>query len=311
MKSANTDEKVLAPYLDFAEFVAFLTLYHICKEIESIYMPGARFLLYTQEPFLIEIDEVVQGAVGQPLHGQDLLDRYQHDLRELAGYFNPEIELRQIKNLKERYAQIPKQPRLFGPLTEKETNELTNIKTFMKQELLCQRFEDAARNHLFQALCKKQYPQLIGLTFKEFEATYRRSADKQQQKFFSTVSAQLQTKELLSTTSLNVALCYLQGAAVLRTILAQEMNNYVSCIRLAVKSADDISMKLGIAMIYGSRGTAWHNVPVVTADGFHLSALGKEMKNNVREYALGTLRLMYIQQDTIERGAPDVPVALS
>ena len=297
MKSANTDSKVLTLQVDLAELVALLTLYHICKEIELVHQPidkeiesilgtaskeiapllkdggqrpGACILLYTQEPFLHEMSESVQINLGEPLHRVEHLVRYQDQLKELVGHFTPQIELRELRNLQALYNQAVKQ-------TAVEPQNLDKYKIFMKQELKTVRLEAAAR-----------------LRLSENQAQPPRKA----------------VEQLISATAGSMAKCYLHGSAVLRSLLSNHILNYSSYIRLSVNmgsAGDDVSIKLGVALVYGSRGTPWHNALVVCPTGAYLEAYAKKKSDKIdakqiavhlsrQEYLLGGLKLAYLQE---------------
>ena len=274
--------------MDLSELVGILTLYHLCKEIESAYAPGAELLLYTHEPFLEHMSAIVEQNLGEPLYQKIELERYQMQLNALVGYFHPVVRICCIKNLQELY------DRESCKLCASTAAEMNDIKRFMAQELSCKRFAQAAQNVLFRDLCKKVCPQFAHLSFKAFSDAC--SADKSLKKLHADISSQLHSKELLSATATALAECYVNGAARLRALLGELIPGYAAAIRLSVRPSSDVGVKLGISVIFGSKGTPLHNVLMITPQGIFL-ANKEKAEGDFKVYMAGELKLGYVQKN--------------
>ena len=173
---------MLAPQIDLAELVGLLTLYHLCKEIESMYKPGAQVLLYTEEPFIASISTIVQRNLHEPLYAEGHIEQYQVNSAELVSHFYPTIVMRRIAHLSELYDAC------FARLPVKSV-DLEGYKMFMKQELKCVRFIEAAKAVLFRELAQKEYPDLQGMSFANFCQRYGQSQDKAHKRLYNQINS--------------------------------------------------------------------------------------------------------------------------
>lgn len=278
MKSTNTELKVLRQHLDLAEVVGLLSLYHICKEICSIHEPGAQVVLYTREPFLYHMNALVKKYLEVPLCTQENIENYQRHLKHIIRHFEPFIIIGEIENIRELYDTY------YSKITTKSKDE-TGYKAFMESELNCSRFIEAAYETLFKKVLKT-LPQLQnGLlknitTFKEF-TEYCSSDVKKHEKLYSQVTSKLGMRKLLSTVAQELGICAACGADNMRVLSSTHIPEYASYIRLSVHPSQDVSVKLGINLVFGFRGTPWHNTLFLRANGASLIA-----RKNLKEKLL-------------------------
>jgi pyoverdine/dityrosine biosynthesis protein Dit1 len=251
-KSSNTKNKVIAPKVDFAEYVGLHTLNYMCQEISSAYHPGAQLELYTREVHMDALNDITQQALGVPLVAPEDMQRYAATIAALMRNF-PHIKLSAIRNAEELYNALQKE--MAGQRQQVEVAEVQGMKTFFKHELDCEAF----------AAAKK---------------LSRSQVDKVCQ---------------------SLALAYCQGTRVMRAVLQNNIHDYNSCVRLSVRPSPDgnVSSKLGIHLVYGSRGTPSHNLIAIDRNGVLSLQSKKDVAKKQYEqcaYAVDNLQLAYMQQ---------------
>jgi hypothetical protein len=289
-RSTNTETKVLSLSIDLGELVGLLSLYHLCKEIEIVYPPGAQVVLYTQEPFLYCMSALVQEKLGEPLYQDGAIKQYQRQLAHLVSYFAPVITIGTLEKMNELYKALLTQP-VLPPIA------IDDYRKFMKEELAYARLKEAARNKVLKTIIQ-DYPQLQNITTLDELRHYCSLST--HTKLYSQITSKLQINDLLGSTATALAHCIAHGATIVRILLSRYIPNYISAIRLSIRPSQDLSNKFGIALIVGSRGTPWHNTLVVTAKGACLKPRKNMYKNNIlqghlKEYILGSLSLAYIE----------------
>lgn len=105
VKSCNRG-KVLAPVVDFGEYVALLTLDYMCRQIKSVYPPGAELLIFSREAQTSSANAVTQKAFGLDVFPEKLRALYQLQLRQLihgAGFST--LKIAEFDTIEELYAK--------------------------------------------------------------------------------------------------------------------------------------------------------------------------------------------------------------
>lgn len=93
VKSCNPN-KVLSRNLDMADLFALTTLDHMCREIETVYAPGARIILYPHESYMTTINNLIRDVIGVEPYSQRNIDLYQASLHGLiAEHFHEHISI--------------------------------------------------------------------------------------------------------------------------------------------------------------------------------------------------------------------------
>lgn len=303
-KANNTENKVLGINPDLADYVALLTLNHICSQIKTIYSPGARIEIYTQEPFIHEMSSIAKEIGGLSFYAASHIAQYQDKITSLISLFNPQLKLSSIADIEHVYAQEKKQINL----ADTHNQDLQNYRIFMQESLDGILYNNAIEKKLFEELqnnteardafinkfkkAKKSEPFIQAVKEnKSFEVIsqlpfYKDSAGKE-------LGIRNRKKEIAE----KLAICALTGAYTMRMVMKKNIANYDSKIRLSVHASDNINEKLGIHLIYGSKGTPWHNTLLVSQKSIRLLPL-KKSKNSgsICYYPIANQELGYINE---------------
>ena len=295
-KSAKNETKVIGSQVDLAELLGLLTLNHICQEINSVYEPGTQLTIFTREPFIYQMNNILEQALEQPLFDEDQIEEYQRQLKQLVNHFDPTIKVGEIKNVRHiyesKYAQF-----------DVNAEDLSGYRAFMKEELNCSKFIEAAQEKLFSPQHEKlkgKFPQLENIkTFKEVKEKFS-----SYKKMLKNIESSLPKRNLLGKISDDLAECAAKGALRMRALLNDNISDYGSYVRLSIHASEDgdVSRKLGIALIYGSVGTPWHKTLVVSNDKARLQALSElknkngDLQGQIKQFVIESLNLGYVYQ---------------
>lgn len=296
MKSANDEKKVIKSHLDLAEFAGLLSLNHLCKEIGTIYEPGAQLTFYTQEPFIDQMNNIVKDQIGIPLYSEEQEKDYQKQLKQLASHFKPTIKIGQIDGIKELYKNN------YATLEITNLANVDHYKAFAKEELDCSKFLIAAQEKLFQQQ-KAELVQKYQLEDIKTLALLKKKAatDNVYKKKYNHIVHSLPAKKLLATTADKMADCIGKGIIRMRALKHDCIPDYDSYVHLGIRSSEDgdVTKKVGINLVYGSQGTPWHKTLVLDQESASLKSLKELTKNqnsplHIQHYDIDGLKLGYV-----------------
>jgi pyoverdine/dityrosine biosynthesis protein Dit1 len=240
-KSTNTDLKVLSEKVDMGEFIGFLTLNHICQQIQTLYKPGAKVLIYSDGLAYTSLLDISESTYKS----------YQKDLNTLSAFFNEYISIHYPQdldlNLKEK-----------APFDQETFQDITH---FMEEELNCTKWKE-----IFDIKAKELLPDMA-------EKLKNKMTRKKAQ-----LALNKKRNELIKDKSRALALEASQLSYVFGQAVKNDLKN-VPYIRLSIHPHQNISEKLTIPVIYGSRGTPWHLTPLLYKDGVQL-----QKKKEIEKY---------------------------
>jgi len=222
VKSCNPG-KVLAPALDFAEYVGLFTLDYMCRQIQSVYPPGAEMLIFSREEQTRSANVITQRALGLDVFPEEQRAFYQHQLRQLvhtAGFTSLKIgDFDAIDRLYETEEQREKE---LGK--EPDPRELRGLQTFWRSDLDWDDFVNAA---------KTREPR-----------SYRR--------YLNNVADEVARCLLIGSMATRkvVQKCVVDYPSYIRLSVRADEDG-------------DVSSKLGINLVYGSSGSPSHTVLVI------------------------------------------------
>lgn len=264
ISSQNKDKIPLNDDQPFSmgDFVALLTQAHVSKEITRVHAPGSSLAIFW-EPFIHKMNKVCQQRLGSPLFSAERIAHYQGILQKmttaLAPHFRqPELCPQQINALFEStYEKID---------IKIDQEKVKHYQTFMKGELETPEWMARAEEMLFikeRAELEKKYPALVGKTFKEI----------QNMSFYKRIKATLGARNHLHRIADELGEIAFVGGNQMARLMENEIPHYAQQIRQTVRAdVSSVEKKLGIPMIFGSKGTPWHKMLVVKNNGVELAA---------------------------------------
>ena len=306
-KSCNDETKVLqSKTIDMAECAGLLTLYHMCKEVDSVYQPGMTVGLWSREAHIYSLNKIAEQYLSIPLFDENNIEQYQKDLGTLVKDFHPTLKTINIENTRTifdaQYAQLDVEP----------AYNIKDYAAFMKEEL--------NQEHIWNAIRSKVYikdherlSKLPRLSFiKDYSSWYAIQdavvAGKISTKQLSYLMGQLPVKDTMSQLAYELADAVSRGSSRNRALLHDSIPNYASHIRLSVSPSEDgsVASKLGISLVYGSTGTTWHNILALTRGGIELMHRKRfvdhdgefHSKGRCKEYSLANLKLLYMDLES-------------
>lgn len=271
------------------DFVGLLTRNHISHEIARVHKPGSFVIIYW-EPFVLELSKAYE-ELGVSALSRVRIIAYQRALKNLVCLFEPFIQTSTLgfDDLNElyarKYAQIP---------VEMDPELLHHYETFFREDL--ESCRDLVRRKLFaqrREELEKCFSIIKGASFDEV----------QKLPIFKKIQEMLQVRSQLETCAKHLAILAYQGGRRMALLMENEVDGFHQQIREScIPNFASVQKKIYTQIIYGAKGTPWHNVLVTVSLGtkervfLELVPLKRLTNPTVMYYHLGDYALLYVER---------------
>jgi hypothetical protein len=282
-KSGNTDLKVMSSAFDLADYLGLVTLQHLATGIGKIYKHGAKITIINREPYIEELQEILEDELG--LEDCYQMNGYRAVLARLIASF-PCLSLGGDYTADYKAALQKSRETVLVKGDKKQVD-------FFKRELECKLIEDyvihrdeaIVRARLHAELSQRPYKN------KKWEALQPNELEKRIQESVEKNIAQKMRENfnlVRKCLAEKMAATYELGVTVFREIVSEKHPHH---IRMSIHGHKD---RIHMNMIHGQTCVPWHMLLATDGKGFLLESkddLAKKAPYKQRKKEMKSVRI--------------------